>query len=162
MPSILRLCLLCALGLAGVHAAHAQAAEPQNRALSLREQQAMRLPAKAPPAPRAAPRGVLCIGPISAHAVVDEMSGAPAHRVGKPLPRYAVQVDRQPTLQTHNTHTVAVPLEGDRHWVQILADGRPEQGFSFRFSAHGGRALHLQMSEVGYQTWQLRPGPDCR
>lgn len=105
--------------------------------------------------------GIVCVLPISATAVIDEMSGAAPSAVGQPLPRYQVQIGHQAKQPVdHQVIKVfALPLAG-RHLVKIFADNQLSHSFYFRFSDFpAAQVLYLSMSEIGYQTWTLRAAP---
>ena len=97
-----------------------------------------------------------CILPISADAVVDEMSGAPREMVGTKLPAYSVQIDGGERVQVDakKTKCMNLPNRG-RHLVKIFGDNKLQHSFYFQ-SSKNTRRLTLGKSEVGYQTWMLK------
>lgn len=107
--------------------------------------------------------GILCILPLSADAVIDEMSGAPPSMVGKPLPTYEIRINDGEFVPVDKVLPTPVTVaERGRHLVRIYADGKLDTSFHLRFSDYPSPVLSLGMSEIGYQTWLVTPVETCR
>jgi hypothetical protein len=110
-----------------------------------------------PPAAGAAPKGTICIAPVTA-AMKQEDKGDPRGERPRPTFAFSVQIDAGDRIVVPSENAVAVRgLDAKKkHLVRIRDGAKVIESFHFTFAGRGGRSLCLSYGTF-YETWDLSP-----